>query len=150
MSRDEILYARPEKRAARADATPLLPEPARVVDLRRENPHTLSLVLSWEDPLRQARFSPVPGQFMMLSMPHLGEAPISISSAPAPGAPFTLTVRAAGRLTRAVQGLRTGDTVGLRGPLGRGFAMEMWACLGWTLMRRRRDYPRLLLPGSTM
>jgi NAD(P)H-flavin reductase len=51
----------------------------------------------------------------------IGEGPISISSAPAKDSTFELGVRAAGNLTRALHGLKTGDAIGIRGPFGHGF-----------------------------
>jgi len=100
-----------------------MPRRAVVQEVIRENPTVTTLWLTLTDQLAQRGFSCEPGQFLMLSLPHLGEAPISVSSPPDP-AGFTLTVRAAGRLTRAVQALRPGDEVGVRGPYGRSFPLE--------------------------
>lgn len=61
---------------------------------------------------------------MLVSMPHCGEAPISISSPPTRPGNIHLSVRRAGKLTTAMHGLRVGDTIGLRGPYGRPFPME--------------------------
>ena len=64
-----------------------------------------------------------PGQFSMLYVPGIGEAPISISSSPA--APEILhTVRVAGDVTTSLSQLGTGDTILLRGPYGSGWPME--------------------------
>jgi NAD(P)H-flavin reductase len=60
---------------------------------------------------------------MMLSVPHCGEAPISISSSPAQPDALQLSIRVAGKLTAAMHELKPGDTVGLRGPYGRPFPM---------------------------
>ncbi len=61
-----------------------------------------------------------PGQFVMVSIPGIGEAPISVSSSPTKKASFDLVVRNAGILTGAMHNLEEGDTVGIRGPFGRG------------------------------
>jgi NAD(P)H-flavin reductase len=65
-----------------------------------------------------------PGQFVEVSLFGIGEGPISISSAPAKDSTFELGVRAAGNLTRALHGLKTGDAIGIRGPFGHGFPVE--------------------------
>ncbi|MFA5260275.1 MAG: FAD/NAD(P)-binding protein [Candidatus Omnitrophota bacterium] len=65
-----------------------------------------------------------PGQFVMISVPGVGEAPISISSSPTQKGSFELVVRKAGTLTAALHALSTGDPVGIRGPFGRGFPIK--------------------------
>ncbi len=62
-----------------------------------------------------------PGQFVMVSIPGVGEAPISISSSPTKKHSFELVVRNAGKLTAVLHKMETGDVVGIRGPFGRGF-----------------------------
>jgi sulfhydrogenase subunit gamma (sulfur reductase) len=64
-----------------------------------------------------------PGQFYMVGLPGYGEAPISVTSGPGERL-IELCVRAVGNLTNALHGLRKGDKVWLRGPFGRGFALE--------------------------
>lgn len=61
----------------------------------------------------------LPGQFLQLSIPGVGEAPISISD-------FTddelyMTIRKVGRLTDVIFDLNVGDTLYVRGPYGNGF-----------------------------
>jgi NAD(P)H-flavin reductase len=65
-----------------------------------------------------------PGQFVEVSLFGIGEGPISISSPPVKDSTFELGVRAAGNLTRALHGLKTGDAIGVRGPFGHGFPVE--------------------------
>ena len=62
-----------------------------------------------------------PGQFVMVSIPGVGEAPISISSSPTKHHSFELVVRNAGKLTSVLHKMDAGDVVGIRGPFGRGF-----------------------------
>lgn len=62
-----------------------------------------------------------PGQFVMVSIPGVGDAPISIASSPTTRRYFDLVVRDAGKLTGALQALKAGDFVGIRGPFGKGF-----------------------------
>jgi sulfhydrogenase subunit gamma (sulfur reductase) len=69
-----------------------------------------------------------PGQFVEVSLFGIGEGPISISSPPAKDNTFELGVRAAGNLTRALHGLKAGDSIGIRGPFGHGFPVETLMC----------------------
>ena len=65
-----------------------------------------------------------PGQFIMLSIPGYGEAPISISSPPSKKNTFEICVRAVGNLTNALHRLTKGDRVWIRGPYGKAFPVE--------------------------
>lgn len=65
-----------------------------------------------------------PGQFVMVSIPGVGEAPISISSSPTQKGYFELVVRNAGKVTGALHNLAIGSTVGIRGPFGTGFPVD--------------------------
>ncbi len=68
-----------------------------------------------------------PGQFVQVSLFGVGEAPISICSSPSrSGSTFELCVRNVGDLTNKLHQLNVGDTVGIRGPFGRGFPMERY------------------------
>ncbi|MBU1085894.1 MAG: FAD/NAD(P)-binding protein [Candidatus Omnitrophica bacterium] len=63
-----------------------------------------------------------PGQFVMISIPGIGEAPISVSSSPTTKrSSFELVVRNTGVLTGALHKLDVGDVIGIRGPFGHGF-----------------------------
>ncbi len=62
-----------------------------------------------------------PGQFVQVSLAGIGEAPISVCSAPLGRPGFELTVRRVGNVTEALHRMKAGDTVGIRGPYGTGF-----------------------------
>lgn len=62
-----------------------------------------------------------PGQFVQVWIPGTGEAPISISSAPASHNRFEMCVRIAGEVTNKIHALKEGDTIYFRGPYGHGF-----------------------------
>lgn len=66
-----------------------------------------------------------PGQFVMVSVPGSGEAPISVSSSPTKRSSFELVVRRMGRVTTSLHRLKAGDTVGIRGPFGKGFPVRI-------------------------
>jgi NAD(P)H-flavin reductase len=62
----------------------------------------------------------VPGQFVEVSVPGVGESPITVSSSPTQKEYFELVVRRIGNVTSAIHRLRIGDKVGIRGPYGNG------------------------------
>ncbi len=66
----------------------------------------------------------LPGQFVEISIPGIGEAPISISSPPSDNRKFEMVIRNAGTVTNAVHSLKIGDTIGIRGPYGTSFPMD--------------------------
>lgn len=65
-----------------------------------------------------------PGQFDMVYVYGVGEAAISISSDPATPEVLSHTIRAVGWVTRALNGLQPGSTIGIRGPYGRGWPLD--------------------------
>jgi NAD(P)H-flavin reductase len=73
-----------------------------------------------------------PGQFAEISIPGIGEAPISISSSPLKKGSFETVVRNVGRVTGALHKLKAGDIVGVRGPFGTHFPMD--ECKGKDLL----------------
>jgi NAD(P)H-flavin reductase/Fe-S-cluster-containing hydrogenase component 2 len=104
----------------------LTPRVARVRAVRRETHDVVTLVL--DDPLLGADelgqhgvTRPWPGRFQMLSVPGVGESAISLSSAFA----VEHTVRAVGPVSRALCALRPGDELGVRGPFGNGWPLEL-------------------------
>ncbi len=102
-----------------------IPKPAVIKEIINENNlvKTFRLTLSTDgDKPQPFRFEA--GQFVMLSVPHCGEAPISISSNPANPTSFDLTIRKAGQLTSAIQDMVVGEEVGIRGPFGHPFPVD--------------------------
>jgi sulfhydrogenase subunit gamma (sulfur reductase) len=66
-----------------------------------------------------------PGQFVEVSLPGVGEAPISISSSPSrSNGSFELCIRRMGLVTHALHQLEPGDLLGIRGPFGQGLPVE--------------------------
>ena len=65
-----------------------------------------------------------PGQFAEISLPGIGESPISISSSPSRKDTFEMVVRNAGNVTNAMHQLGKGDKIGIRGPFGKGFPVD--------------------------
>ena len=65
-------------------------------------------------------FDYVPGQFVEVSVAGIGEAPLTIASSPTFDGGLEIVVRRIGNVTNAMHKLKSGDKVGIRGPLGRG------------------------------
>ena len=76
------------------------------------------------DPEERQRFSFKAGQFLMLELPGIGEAPFSISSPPGSQGDVELCIRKAGNLTNFLAKSGRGMHVGIRGPFGTNFPME--------------------------
>ena len=77
-----------------------------------------------KDPDDRKHFSFRPGQFIMLELPGIGEAPFSISSSPSNHEDIELCIRTVGNLTTVLSRATRGVRVGLRGPFGTSFPME--------------------------
>lgn len=90
-----------------------------------EAPGVTTLRLTLADAARAAAFSFRPGQFGMLYLPAVGEVPLGISGARREDQTLLFTVRAVGNTTRALSALRAGDTLGLRGPFGSAWPLEL-------------------------
>ena len=101
-----------------------LPQPAIIAEVIEENSQIKTFVLAFVDQELNRSFSYQPGQFMMVSVPHCGEAPISFSSTPSRPGTIHLSVRKAGKLTDAMHQLGPGAVVGLRGPFGHPFPLD--------------------------
>ena len=93
-----------------------LPQLATVNETKMMNETELYLHLSMDDEPLEYR----PGQFVEVSIPGFGEAPISISSSPTKKDGFEIVVRRIGNVTNMIHKLKTGDKIGIRGPFGEG------------------------------
>jgi NAD(P)H-flavin reductase len=79
----------------------------------------------------------LPGQFLELSLPGIGEIPISYCGLPSPDGAIELCIRHVGHVTLPLQHAVCGDTLALRGPFGHGFPLEAY-----------RDQDLLLIAGG--
>ncbi|MCP5368112.1 MAG: Ni/Fe hydrogenase subunit gamma, partial [Hyphomicrobiales bacterium] len=104
-------------------ADPMVPVPYRITRVARELSDTFTVDLV---PARgKAPFRFAPGQFNMLYVYGVGEVPISISGDPADGARVRHTIRAVGTVTDALRRLKKGAMVGLRGPFGTPWPLDL-------------------------
>ena len=91
------------------------PEPYRILKITHETKAEFTFRVEFSRP---SRF----GQFCMLSIPKVGEAPISISGKGEDYVEFT--IRKVGRLTDGVFELNEGSMLFLRGPFGHPWPVE--------------------------
>jgi sulfhydrogenase subunit beta (sulfur reductase) len=103
--------------------TATLPPPTysavSVAGRHEETPDVVTLRVATDNP---GLLTTRPGQFVMAALPAFAAAPLSVSRIRPDG--LELTVRDAGPATRVLSTLHEGDTVGLRGPLGRGWPVD--------------------------
>ena len=95
---------------------PMMPSPYVITRVSQETYDTFTLELKPEDGVRRPEFCP--GQFNMLYMFGTGEVPISISGNPASPDILLHTTRAVGTVTNPMRKLKSGETLGVRGPYG--------------------------------
>ncbi len=107
---------------AAAAPDPMVPRPYRVERVRQETSDTFTMELESEGGPRDLPFAP--GQFNMLYAFGVGEVPISISGDPARRSVLIHTTREVGMVTRAMRKLKTGDSLGVRGPFGVGWPVK--------------------------
>ena len=103
----------------------LVPQTAIITNRIQESPTIFTLQMRLEDEVSQAAFSFSPGQFNMLYLPGVGEVAISIMSDPEDSHLIGHTIRAVGRVTQGFAKLHVGDRIGLRGPYGKGWPMQV-------------------------
>lgn len=99
-----------------------LPHEAEIIERIEETPDIFTWKLRLTDPVLAQTFTFHHGQFNMLSQLGVGEVAISIMA----GDDQFLwhTIRAVGKVTRAMQALPVGSRIGLRGPYGHGWPLE--------------------------
>jgi sulfite reductase subunit B len=106
---------------ASADADLYSPRPAELVNITELTPREKVFEFRLKD---GKSLGQRPGQFVEVSVMGIGEAPISVSSAPTLDNTFQLAIRNVGNVTGALHKLGKGATVGIRGPFGNGFPLE--------------------------
>ncbi len=102
-----------------------LPISCRIIDRVQESPNIFSLHLKIDDTRQQQKYRFAPGQFNMLHLPAGGEIPISIVSDPEHDDLIKHTIRDVGRITHALSQYRPGDYLGLRGPFGSHWPVQL-------------------------
>lgn len=101
----------------------LIPQAMEIRKRYEESPTIFSWELHFLQESQRQDYQFSAGQFNMLYLYGIGEVAISISSDPQEKDYLRHTIRAVGRITRAMQQLKEGDTIGLRGPFGNGWPL---------------------------
>jgi NAD(P)H-flavin reductase len=101
----------------------MVPDIYRVRQNRRETHDIFTLELEPISGVEPLTFAP--GQFNMLYAFGVGESAISISGDPTVKNKIIHTIRRVGTVTNALGKLKKGDTLGVRGPFGAGWHMEV-------------------------
>ncbi len=104
-------------------ADPMIPRVYRVLRTRWNTGDTFSLELVPQEGGDIPAFEP--GQFNMVYIYGVGEIPISISGDPARRDVLIHTTRAVGTVTHAMSKLNVDDTLGVRGPFGSAWPVEL-------------------------
>ncbi|MBS0149626.1 MAG: FAD/NAD(P)-binding protein [Nitrospira sp.] len=106
-------------------ANPYLIQAATIMEKIQEadDIYTYRLRLNNEDARRNFRFTA--GQFNMVYLFGVGEVAISIVSDPDKPEHLDHTIRSVGRVTSAIAQLQAGEALGIRGPFGQGWPLDV-------------------------
>lgn len=91
---------------------PVQPQACEILSVKKESRHEWTFRVATDA-------KPAHGQFMQLSIPMIGEAPISVSAQGDGWLEFT--IRSVGKVTNVIFEKEAGDTLFLRGPYGKGW-----------------------------
>lgn len=103
---------------------PYLPQAAEIMEIKRLSKDVKSFIVRFTDKEAMHSFKFMVGQFVMVSLWGVGEAPISITSSPHEENYLELCIKDTGRLTHYIHQLTDGDRIGIRGPYGNHFPVE--------------------------
>ncbi len=95
---------------------PYIPKVFRIARVSQETPDIKTISIRY-----QLDF--LPGQFLEVSCFGIGEAPISISSKPHEEF-LKISFKCIGSVTKGLFNLKRNDSLGIRGPFGKGFPLE--------------------------
>lgn len=107
-----------------AAPNPYLIQVATIVEKIREAEDIDTYRLRFVDEQVQRSFRFAAGQFNMVYLFGVGEVAISIVSDPDEPESLDHTIRAVGRVTKAIAQLQPGDELGIRGPFGQGWPLD--------------------------
>jgi len=92
--------------------------------MEQETPDVKTFRMTFQDPEVALSFTFEPGQFGVFSVFGQGEAPFGIASSPTREGYIECSIKRVGKVTNAFHELNPGDTIGFRGPYGRGFPIQ--------------------------
>ncbi|WPX09894.1 anaerobic sulfite reductase subunit AsrB [Anaerocellum danielii] len=93
----------------------MLPHPYKIIDIIPETEDVYTFRVETNAKVKS-------GQFFQVSIPKIGEAPISVSCMGENW--IELTIRKVGKLTNEIFNLKPGDKIFMRGPYGNSFPIE--------------------------
>ena len=99
-----------------------IPAPAVISAIQSLNVDTSLVTLHTQQP-HPVSSAFLPGQFLELSLPGVGEIPLSYCGSPSSDGSIELCIRHTGHVTNPLKNTVIGDGVGVRGPFGCGFPM---------------------------
>jgi len=107
---------------------PYVPLPMRIEEIivETEDENIKTFELSFMARPDEERFVYTPGQFAELSIFGKGEAPFGMASTPTQPGRLSFSVSKIGVVTGALHRMEKGDVVGVRGPLGNGYPLEIF------------------------
>lgn len=91
----------------------------------KESSDVKRFVLEFENKVDQENFDFIPGQFIKVSVPGLCDAPFTFGTSPKNKENFEIAVRGVGNLTNFLNRMQVGQKLGIRGPYGNGFPMDI-------------------------
>lgn len=100
-----------------ANKNPYLPEKAKILEVRQQT--DIDYTFRLESNIKCGY-----GQFVEVSIPRVGEAPISVSDFG--DGYIEMTIRRVGKLTNEIHNLVPGKHLFIRGPYGNGFPLERY------------------------
>lgn len=100
---------------------PLLPVAGKIIKIVEETPDVKTFHITTEN---GKPFTPMPGQLGMVSLMDVGEAMFSVTSQGPDHLEFA--IKRVGMLTDALHEAEVGQTVGVRGPYGNGFPIDLF------------------------
>jgi len=111
----------PVKAPVKEEENIFLPKPAKILHALPMAKSEKCFRLSFEDGTSMGH---QPGQIVEASLFGYGEIPLGIASSPTREGYFELVIRKTGRVSNALWNLNEGETMYIRGPLGKGFPVE--------------------------
>lgn len=96
---------------------PVKPSPHKIIDIIKESNTEWTFRMENNIPIED-------GQFMQLSLPKIGEAPISVSGYGEGYCDFT--IRNVGKVTKEIFNLKKGDNIFMRGSYGKGWPIDQF------------------------
>jgi sulfhydrogenase subunit gamma (sulfur reductase) len=103
---------------------PYMPQKAEVMDIIQETESEIDIKTFKLRLLNGARMDFMPGQFLELSIPGVGEAPFGLASSPLVEDYLELSIKRMGVVTQAAHNLKPSSVVWLRGPFGNTFPVR--------------------------